>query len=80
MGSVHHIGGDEILPASGVNQDCIECLERILEKARQGEIVGVAMAVQYADGSTSGPCSGFLFNSRVVGELMIRVTKLSMEG
>lgn len=77
MGSVHHIDGDEIVPQSGGNQECIECLERVLEKARNGEIVGVAMAAQYADGSTSGPAGGFLYNSRIVGELMIRVTKLS---
>ena len=77
MGSVHHIDGNEIVTAAGTNQDCIECLERILEKARNGEIVGVAMACQYADGSTSGPRAGFLYNARIVGEMMIAVTRLS---
>lgn len=77
MGSVHHIDGDEIVTQEGVNHECVACLERALEKARDGEIVGVAMALQYADGSTSGPMGGFIYNSRIIGELMLRVMRLS---
>lgn len=77
MGKIHHIYGDEIKSSSGVNEICIEGLESLLEKARNGEVVGVSIAAQHPDGSTTGYCSGFLYNARIVGELMIQVTRLS---
>jgi hypothetical protein len=78
MGDVRYIdNGDTILTDQGRNEDCVEHLERLLEKARNGEIVGVAEAVQYADGSTGHGVGGFIHNQRIVGALMTRVVKLS---
>lgn len=73
MGAVHHIDVDAVTNEVGINEQCIECLEVMLEKARNGEIVGVVAAVQHADGSTSGPVGGFIHNSRIVGELFMRM-------
>lgn len=77
MGSVHHISGDEMLENTGTNAECIACLERTLEKARNGEVVGVVISAQCADGSTIGPSGGFIYNARIIGDLMIHVARLS---
>jgi hypothetical protein len=77
MGSLHHIEGVEIIDQSGVNPDCVECLEELLSKAKGGEIVGVTVAAQYADGSTTGHTHGFIRSTRVVGEMMLLISGLT---
>lgn len=77
MGVVQHIDGGVVTSETGINEGCIECLEMLLEKAKNGEIVGIAAAVQHADGSTSAPGGGFVFNRRIVGELFILMQKLA---
>jgi hypothetical protein len=49
--------GAEILPVGTPRQEVIDFLERSLEAARAGEIVGVAAAFRHADECTS---SGFV--------------------
>jgi hypothetical protein len=77
MGEVRYFHDETILTDKGVNDDCVGYLEGLLDKARNGEVVGVAVAIQFADGSTASTASGFIFNQRVVGALMTQVVKLS---
>lgn len=77
MGEVRYFQDESILSDKGVNDDCVEYLEHLISKARDGEIVGVAVAIQFADGSTGSTTSGFIFNQRIVGALMTQVVKLS---
>lgn len=77
MGEVRYFEGGEPILEDGKNPECVEYLEQMLEKARSGEIVGVAIAMQYADGASSSGRAGFLFNQRVIGALMQQVVRLS---
>lgn len=80
MGDVRYfLDATPIVNTSGINEDCVEQLEHILEKARNGEIVGIAGAVQYADGSTSGHRSGFLRIQAIVGALFCQMTSIAGE-
>lgn len=77
MGVVQSINGCEIQQDNGVNADCIETLESLLGMARAGDVVGVAFAAQHADGSTTGNIGGFVRQSRIVGELMFCISRLT---
>lgn len=77
MGTVHHIQGDEISGIDGVNEFCVEALEGLIAKANTGDVVGVSVAIQHADGATSGWTAGFVYNSRIIGELMLQLTRLT---
>lgn len=77
MGTIHHIDGDEIADTSGVNEFCLEGARTLLEKAVNGEVVGFNISMQHADGATSGYTCGFVYNSRIVGELMTHIIRLS---
>lgn len=77
MGEVRYIADEKMLSDAGVNEECIDMFEGLLRKARDGEVIGAAIALQFADGSTSSACCGFLFNQRVVGALMAHVVRLS---
>ncbi len=46
------IGAARIRRRSGPHQETVELLERVLERAKRGEVVGVAIAASNADGST----------------------------
>ena len=75
-GIVTSLSGSSVINERGVNDNCVEQLERLLQKARDGEIVGVASAIQYADGSTSWCKAGFLWTNSVIGSLTILVHRL----
>lgn len=69
MGEVVYTTGDRILTERGQNEDCVESLEGLLQKAKDGEICGVAVAIQYTDRSNSEMTAGFLWNRSVIGSL-----------
>lgn len=77
MGEVRYFNnGDDLLNERGVNDECVKTIEDILAKARAGEIIGVVVENQFADGSTGSARGGFLYNSRIVGGLMGSVMAL----
>ena len=43
----------EVIEPESVSPDLIETIERVLEKAKAGEVSSVAIAVVYRDGATS---------------------------
>ncbi len=71
------MNGLSIIGERGANEDAISCIEKLLQKAKDGEIVGIAAAVQFADGSVSSPCGGFSRDTSMVGALMHHVVRLS---
>lgn len=77
MGEVVYTDGDVMLNERGQNDDCIETLERLLQKAKDGEIVGVAASAQYADRSVSESVGGFIWNSPCIGSLMCMVARFT---
>ncbi|QIB38137.1 hypothetical protein G3A56_09160 [Rhizobium oryzihabitans] len=79
MGEVVYKDGDRILSERGQNQDCIECLEGLLEKAKGGEICGVAVAIQYSDRSTGETVAGFIWNRCVIGSLAFLTKRLTQD-
>lgn len=76
MGEVVYTSGDTVVTERGQNDECVECLEGLLAKARNGEITGVCVAVQYADRSTGDAVGGFIWNTALIGCLMRVVHKL----
>lgn len=79
MGKVVFTSGEEVLNERSQNDDCVGCLEGILAKAKQGEITGICVAIQYADKSTGTAVGGFIWNTPLIGCLMRMVHKLSSE-
>lgn len=80
MGDVRYfLDASPIINTSGINEGCVEQLERLLQKAKDGEIVGIAGSVQYADGSTSGHRAGFLRTQAIVGALFCQATDMASE-
>lgn len=77
MGNVQHIGGGEIKNEKNVNDLAVECLESVMENVKDGDVVGVIVIKQHADGATTSSSGGFVLNSRVVGEMMIQVARLT---
>lgn len=76
MGEVVYTGGGQVLADRGHNEDCVECLEMLLAKAKDGEICGVAVAIQYTDRSNSEATGGFLWNRSVIGSLYCLIQRL----
>lgn len=58
MGEVRTIYGTTLISESGYNESVVASLESILQKARDGEIVGFSGILNYKDGSLSTTCSG----------------------
>ena len=79
MGVIVYQDGSEVIGETGRNDDCVECLERLLEKALHGEVVGIAAAIQFADGSTSETRAGFLRTRATVGGLMFLANEIMNE-
>ncbi|MDW9528076.1 hypothetical protein RWE87_04940 [Sinorhizobium meliloti] len=77
MGEVVYKDGDRILSERGQNEDCIASLEGLLQKARDGEICGVAVAVQYSDRSNGETVAGFVWNRSLIGSLTYLIKRLS---
>lgn len=54
-------------------EPCVSALEDMLERARAGEVIGVAMAVMHSDRSSSFTFGGYLDSYGVIGALeMVR--------
>lgn len=76
MAKVVYTNGDEIIGDRGHNENCVKSLENLLQKAKDGEIVGFSAALQYADQATGTASAGFTWNSAMIGCLMILVNRL----
>ena len=79
MGEVVYKDGNRILSESGQNQDCVACLEGLLQKAKDGEICGVAVAIQYSDRSSGETVAGFVWHRCVVGSLTFLIKRLTQD-
>ena len=77
MGEVSYIEGGVILTERNQNDKCVELLESLLQKAKDGEVIGINVAIQYADGSNGSTGAGFIYNNRQMGALMTEVFKLA---
>jgi hypothetical protein len=77
MGELVHIDGETIASSSGENEECILRLEELLDKAKNGEVVGIVCAVQYADGAHGCAEGGFVYDVRMAGELFCAATRLA---
>lgn len=54
MSNVVPLRGDAVIhPGMEVNPNVVTCLEDLLQRARSGEICGVAVAYQFTDKSTN---------------------------
>lgn len=76
MSNVHSIHGVEI-PVGEPNEYCVAVCEDLLERARSGDIVGIAYAVQHSDGGVADRMSGFLQHQPIVGRLFLMAHSLS---
>lgn len=77
MGIVVHTDGDVMLNERNQNEGCIETLELLLKKAKDGEIVGIAASAQYADRSVAESVGGFIWNRPCIGSLMCLVARFT---
>lgn len=57
------------LPARATNEHCVETLEKYLEKARFGEIVGIVIAAQFEDKMSGWDAAGLTYTHSIVGAL-----------
>ena len=57
-GKVVSLNGQPIPPIGDPSPEVIAQLERLLEMARAGQIVGVAACLEHGDGATSGVVTG----------------------
>lgn len=67
--TVVSIQGDEVRSERGTNKDALASLASVMKMAKSGEVVGVAIAIQFADGSSGTNIGGFLRHYPVVGAL-----------
>lgn len=67
MGVVLFKDGDQIVGNEGYNEECVAFLEDLLERSKQGEIIGVCAAVQYADKSAGDGQAGFFWKTGMIG-------------
>ena len=70
MGEVHSLSGDKIEPFEA-DANAVATLERFLEQARSGEVVGVVVAAQHRDGLASWTRGGRIGSYSLVGALSI---------
>lgn len=61
-----------------VNLHCVEAIEDFLQRAKDGEVVGVIIVGQCRDGSTCDGSAGFQRPTRMAGHLMAMVHELFM--
>lgn len=76
MGEVVGAHGGLVLSERGQNEDCITCLEGLLQKARDGEICGVAVAIQYSDRSNGESVGGFIWHRGAIGSMHYLIKRL----
>lgn len=67
-GNVKSLFGGPV-PASDPNEECVKTLERWLDMARSGEIVGVAMAGLCPDGCGRYVIGGYVGGYSMLGAL-----------
>ena len=72
------IYGDDVDPRKA-SERVVAVLEKQLEKARSGEIVGIAMAFSYFDGSV-GRESGGIFPPALIGSTYLLLRDLAEIG
>lgn len=56
---LRHIRGACIRSKRGVNESAMETIGRVARMVESGEVVGVSIALQYADGSAGRTTGGF---------------------
>lgn len=71
--------GVVVIDRDGVNPFTIETAEAILAKATAGEIVGIAAAYTFADGSVGTIIGGQARTLGIIGALTQMATRMSME-
>ena len=79
MGEVQAICGTTIVEENGVNSECIEMAEQLLELAKSGEIVGFYAVKSYRDSASGSISGGFFRSASVIGEMFIAATRLASE-
>lgn len=77
MGEVHTLNGTELIGPEGYNRKVVAGLERLLQKARDGEIVGYSAILNYGDGSVSTTCQGASATYASVGAATCLVHRLT---
>lgn len=77
MGEVHAINGTELIGPDGYNRKVVAGLERLLKKARDGEVVGYSVVLSYKDGSASISCQGAAATYSSVGAATCLVHRLT---
>lgn len=66
---IRHIRGDEIRPARGPNKNALDCITDVMGRVKSGEVVGVSIAIQYADGACGQVTGGFRKSWTTIGAL-----------
>lgn len=77
--SVTHINGSEVRTRRGTNTNAVRCLRDVTKLVKSGEVVGVMVALQYADGSAGTSKGGFIRTYPIVGALEDMKHKLLMD-
>lgn len=71
--------GSVILDNRGVNAGAIALADWLYRAAKSGEVVGIAVAYVYADGSTGRAINGNAGTAGTIGQLVTMATKLAQE-
>lgn len=77
---VYFSNKDVMKDASNQNAACVAALEELLQKAKDGEVVGIAYAVQYQDRSAGNAAAGFLFDTQIIGCLTRQIHRIIANG
>lgn len=77
MTEIVGLNGKPFAPPDGEpHAGVVALLERLLEEARAGECVGIAIVQRYRDGSTSRAAQGF-YSRQTLGELHLIAMELA---
>jgi hypothetical protein len=69
MGEIKYFTDETVIGERGHNEPLVEFLEKSLERAKNGEIVGMAGAVQYVDGAAGNFSTGFIRTQIMAGAM-----------
>ncbi len=67
--NIRHIGGSSVRPPNGVNEVARAAIEDVAERVASGNVVGVSIALQFADGSCGKAVGGFRRSWPTIGAL-----------
>lgn len=73
--------GGPVIDPRVPEEETIAALEALLERARAGEIQGIAAVVSYHDGAAGQHVCGHVVTSRILGEIQVmsgRITGLML--